>query len=93
MNKESREIDRKTNNGCRHRWEPVWWKPPNVWLKRGCDSGPLMVDPKVAFVAQELESRKFYDAGYRRAHRCTMKCGLAYLSKSGAVVPVRDEGV
>lgn len=80
----TREIDKVTANGCPHRWAPIWWKPEGWLNRRTSASGD--VDPKVAAIAEGLEHRKFYEAGYRRAYRCSLDCGLAYLAKDGAVV-------
>jgi hypothetical protein len=87
----TREIDQKIANGCAHRWVSIWWRPENWLNRRGASSGD--VDPKVAVALEGLDRKKFYEAGYRRAYRCRLNCGLAYLAKTGAVVACRDEGV
>lgn len=85
MTAQAREINKVIANGCPHRWEPIWWKPEG-WLRRELDPRPQAIDPKVSVVELQLRERKFYDAGYRRAYRCGLECGLAYLTKTGAVV-------
>jgi hypothetical protein len=87
----NREIDRVIANGCRHRWEAIWWKPSDTWIIRR-DFCHGFTDPTVAVAAQQIHEKKCYEAGYRRAVRCSLGCGLAYLLKTGAVVPCRDEG-
>jgi len=84
----AREIDQKIVNGCGHRWMPVWLMGPR-WLNRRI-SASGDVDPKVAVIADDLEHRKFYEAGYKRGHRC-LRCGMAYLAKTGAVVMTEVE--
>jgi len=70
----TREIEQKIGNGCAHRWMPVWWKPES-WLAR-----------RLGAERQE----RYQEAGYRKAFKCDLGCGLAYLAKTGAVVTLTE---
>lgn len=92
---QEQKINEVIANGCPHRWQPIWWKG-GTWLRRGDHEQagrPGDVDPKVSMIIQQNYEKKFRDAGYRRAYRCALNCGLAYLAKDQVVVQVRDEGV
>lgn len=81
MTTETREIDKKIANGCKHHWDAIWWKLGH-WRARAVE----ILDPRTGKVIVDDGSSKYIPAGYRKGYRCSQECGLAYLKNSGAVV-------
>jgi hypothetical protein len=84
--KTPREIDRVIVNGCRHHWTPIWWKPTH-WMKRAIEIRNPITDE----VLVSDRAPKFTQAGYVKAYRCALECGLAYLKNTGAVIVATKE--